>query len=528
MSLRTFSGLVALAGLTAVAASSALAQITIPTVKVKDPGNVADPVTTVGSVAYVYNIGTSEVTAGQYAAFLNAVAHTDTFNLYNEFMERADASSGIVRTGVSGSYTYSVNPAYIARPVNYVSFWDACRFVNWLHNGQPNGVQDASTTEDGVYTMTPAAIAANTVARNPGWTWAIADQDEWHKAAYYKGGGSTAGYWVYPTRSDSVPGGDLADASGNNANMLSPGTPLPIQFPYYTTVAGQFANSPGPYGTFDQGGNVREWTERISAGAFRVIRGGSFLQDSVELQSIQFIGAGPGAEDMTIGFRVVQAPPPVSPNIIIDNLTEPQRGVSILGTVAPDDIWAAQGFTVPSSYALESITLILGESAAGNDPVAELRVGDLPDGLVVANLPIPALNPLAVEPVQLTPDVPVTLLPGQKYWLVLRTASTESFGWAYASGNFWEGPGSLVEYRYSEDQGVSWAPPGTDNPYLVLIRGTLICAADFNADGFLTFEDFDAFVSAFEGGSATADFNADGFLTFEDFDAFVAAFEAGC
>lgn len=56
----------------------------------------------------------------------------------------------------------------------------------------------------------------------------------------------------------------------------------------------------------------------------------------------------------------------------------------------------------------------------------------------------------------------------------------------------------------------------------------LECAPDFNQDGFLTFEDFDAFVSAFEGGSPSADFNADGFLTFEDFDAFVAAFESGC
>jgi hypothetical protein len=54
------------------------------------------------------------------------------------------------------------------------------------------------------------------------------------------------------------------------------------------------------------------------------------------------------------------------------------------------------------------------------------------------------------------------------------------------------------------------------------------CRADFDADGFLTFEDFDAFVAAFEAGTANADFDADGFLTFEDFDAFVAAFESGC
>ncbi|MDX2117465.1 MAG: FG-GAP-like repeat-containing protein [Planctomycetota bacterium] len=54
------------------------------------------------------------------------------------------------------------------------------------------------------------------------------------------------------------------------------------------------------------------------------------------------------------------------------------------------------------------------------------------------------------------------------------------------------------------------------------------CRADFNADGFLDFSDFDDFVAAFEGGSPNADFNGDGFLDFSDFDDFVAAFEAGC
>ena len=54
------------------------------------------------------------------------------------------------------------------------------------------------------------------------------------------------------------------------------------------------------------------------------------------------------------------------------------------------------------------------------------------------------------------------------------------------------------------------------------------CSSDFNADGFLDFTDFDAFVSAFSAGLNRADFNADGFLDFTDFDAFVAAFENGC
>ena len=44
----------------------------------------------------------------------------------------------------------------------------------------------------------------------------------------------------------------------------------------------------------------------------------------------------------------------------------------------------------------------------------------------------------------------------------------------------------------------------------------------------MDFEDFDAFVLAFEAGDARSDFNGDNFLDFSDFDDFVHAFEADC
>jgi hypothetical protein len=37
-------------------------------------------------VSYIYDIGKFEITAGEYAEFLNAVAHTDTYGLYNTSM----------------------------------------------------------------------------------------------------------------------------------------------------------------------------------------------------------------------------------------------------------------------------------------------------------------------------------------------------------------------------------------------------------------------------------------------------------
>ena len=41
------------------------------------------PTPIVGAVDYAYNIGTYEVTNAQYVEFLNAVAKTDGYGLYN-------------------------------------------------------------------------------------------------------------------------------------------------------------------------------------------------------------------------------------------------------------------------------------------------------------------------------------------------------------------------------------------------------------------------------------------------------------
>ena len=70
--------------------------ITIETVPVGNPGNAGEwtgdsyggwgPDHVCGAVAYAYNIGKYEVTAGQYFAFLNAVAATDAYGLYNTEM----------------------------------------------------------------------------------------------------------------------------------------------------------------------------------------------------------------------------------------------------------------------------------------------------------------------------------------------------------------------------------------------------------------------------------------------------------
>ena len=288
--------------------------VVIETVTVSDPGNAGElsgagaggygPDRICGAVDYVYDIGKYEVTAGQYCAFLNAVAATDTYGLYSQMFPTIYGCK-IVRAGSAGSYTYSVAPDWTNRPVNYVSWGDAARFCNWLHNGQPTGAQDLTTTEDGSYLLDGAVsdVALLAVTREPDATWVIPSEDEWYKAAYHKNDGVTGNYFDYPTSTDAVPSNDLVDPDpGNNANFDQDG--LTIDSPYYRTEVGEFENSVSPYGTFDQGGNVFEWNESIVDGTARCVRGGSFGSYAFHLHAAPRYWLYPSGEGIPDGFRV--------------------------------------------------------------------------------------------------------------------------------------------------------------------------------------------------------------------------------
>jgi formylglycine-generating enzyme required for sulfatase activity len=125
-----------------------------------------------GKVDYYYNISKYETTYGQYVEFLNAVAKSDPYGLFNPGMQQDLLLNGINRTGVDGSYIYTVagptstdattglnqNPeGSVNKPVNYVNYLDAIRFANWMHNGKGTG-----STETGAYLITTAALVGAT------------------------------------------------------------------------------------------------------------------------------------------------------------------------------------------------------------------------------------------------------------------------------------------------------------------------------------------------------------------------------
>jgi formylglycine-generating enzyme required for sulfatase activity len=275
-----------------------------------------DGTTGYGSVGHAYNIGKYEVTAAQYTEFLNAVAADDTHELYSPYMDASFNIYGcnIKRSGVSGSYTYSVLAEWANRPVNWVTWGDSARFVNWLNNGRPAGAQGPQTTEDGAYLLNGAMSDTELMAvqsHKPGAKYWLPTENEWYKAAYYKGGGTNAGYWLYPTQSDSAPGRDMTETAKPGNNLNSYGYPFPIEPGHYATVGGEFQLSDSAYGTFDQGGNVMEWNEAVVWDSSRGLRGGSFNDyDWDHFVSTYRYSLFPSRDAATIGFRVATVPEP--------------------------------------------------------------------------------------------------------------------------------------------------------------------------------------------------------------------------
>ena len=282
--------------------ASAAEAVTMDWTLVGAPGNPCDPQACFGAVGSYYNIGTYEVTNAQYAEFLNAKATSDPLGLYDVNMANTASHGGITRAGSSGTYTYSAIAGRENMPVNFVSFYDALRFANWLNNGQGSG-----DTETGAYTLlggTPTPSNGLTVTRNGGATVFVTNENEWYKAAYYAGLNT---YFDYPAGSDTQMSCAVPTAVANTANCGNVVLDL--------TPRGSYPGSPSPSGTFDQGGNVWEWNDANVGGGSRVIRGGSFDFHPLNTAASARNSMEPEFPASYVGFRV--APEPARASLLI-------------------------------------------------------------------------------------------------------------------------------------------------------------------------------------------------------------------
>jgi formylglycine-generating enzyme required for sulfatase activity len=291
------------------------------TVKIGDAGNVALVVgmSSRGQVANEFRMARYEVTVKQYTDFLNAVAtRPDVYSfgptviesLYDERMASDANIAGIARSGqgIEGSpYSYTV-VGDGNLPVTYVNWFNAARFANWMHNGAVSNGE----IEFGAYLLYGTTV--NIPSRSDDAKWWIPSDNEWFKAAYYKGGSSDAGYYKYPTKSDTLPG-NSSDSAANQANFLLGGVFAATQSSTlsstenYLTPVGSFTSSRSAYGTYDQGGNVEEWTDTamlVESMPALITRGGSWNSEGLNNDVDPVSTASPSDRSQKIGFRLAR------------------------------------------------------------------------------------------------------------------------------------------------------------------------------------------------------------------------------
>jgi formylglycine-generating enzyme required for sulfatase activity len=368
-----------------VQGSIAQSDISFEWVTVGDPGNPNDPLAGFqsgnqplparGAVPYVYSISKYETTIGQYTAFLNAVAKSDPHGLYNPDLGNLNIIRGISRSGAEGNYVYSVkNVSSISGgltsanlPITCITYFDAVRFVNWLHNGQGNGstetgaytIGEVQTTRvafsNGVVTLTTAQphtinvgdwIKVSSVGFDGSftvttrtdttfsYTWTggvdvpeheragsvtsathkrdarywIPTENEWYKAAYYDPSpqGPPSHYWKFPWRSDSVDSSRPANFY-NGTYAATSRYNIALGYTYLTDVRA-FSGTPSYYGTLNQAGNVEEWTEGDSFSGGPHSRGGHWNASTsspyYSMTSFYFPFLISPANDVELGFRV--------------------------------------------------------------------------------------------------------------------------------------------------------------------------------------------------------------------------------
>ena len=177
------------------------------------------------AVAYAYQIGKYNVTAAQYCQFLNAVAETDPYRLYNVNM--AEVGHGHFGCGITSERHDPAATGTWSSP--------AARTCPSITSAgpRPRGSATGSTTVSRpAASKTPARLskghtrsqarteptALQTRKRAAAAKYWIPTEHEWYKAAYYKGDGTNAGYWTFATRSNTKPSPVLSATGTNNAN----------------------------------------------------------------------------------------------------------------------------------------------------------------------------------------------------------------------------------------------------------------------------------------------------------------------
>jgi len=249
----------------------------------------------------------------EYASPFGGVAYgfrMGTYEVSEDMITKANAEGGL---GITKD-TRGVD-----KPATSVSWNEAARFVNWMNTSrgfsaaykftlQPGGIGYNANANISLWQIGDAGYDASNPYRDSRAIYFLPSENEWYKAAFYSGSGTT--YYDYATESNTIPTPVSNGASGAVYNGQS--GPADVDN----------AGGSSFYGTEAQNGNVWEWNESAfdapndSSSEFRAFRGSGWVNIEGNLRSSIRGDSNPTFEFSDTGFRVASVPEPSTVSLL--------------------------------------------------------------------------------------------------------------------------------------------------------------------------------------------------------------------
>ncbi len=290
---------------------------TVPAQSTNDAGGTYQEI---GGVAYVYAIGQTEITAGEYVAFLNKVDPSGSnpvqpvtgVQLWTSAMSPVtnpfSGEINLVQNASPGTHYQLAAGYWRNKPLVNGNMLDFAYFDNSMYNGstvaidngqaksplgyrvhqQTRYVNLSTNISTGMYDLEDSSYPYFNRLSSTGYV--IPSENEWVKAAYYspRRTGNGTHYYYYPTISNKPPQalttakpkatvnrlGDVIESNLTRGVAYSNYNQAVVwQPPYDPERANDGANvigvegdrTPSPWLTYDQGGNVVEYTDTVAA-----------------------------------------------------------------------------------------------------------------------------------------------------------------------------------------------------------------------------------------------------------------------